>query len=73
MGYGVALSSGAYTAVPELTIGRSSQESEVRIGSRIVDGALGRNFAIDVGASHRERLDGPAQREYALGLSRRFG
>ena len=73
VGYGVAISSGAYTAVPELTVGQSSQESELRIGSRFVDGALGRNFAIDVGASHREHLNGSGEREYAVGLSRRLG
>ena len=73
MGYGFSALSGLYTAVPEVAVARSGDTSELRFGSRLVDGVFGRRLALDAGASVRASSSGVSQREYALGLSHRLG
>ena len=69
LGYGFAVFEDRYTTIPELGLGLSQDDREVRLGWRLARSAPGEAaFEIGVEARRLDRLDGGAGPEHEIGI-----
>ena len=69
IGYGLGVLDDRYTAVPELGLGLSERERELRLGWRLTERvAAGLAFELGLEGTRREFTDGEAGPEHGLGL-----
>ncbi len=70
LGYGFAVWGARWTARPELGLGLSDRQRELRLGGRLFErAATGLAVTLAVDGARRERVDGTAGAEHELGLA----